>query len=96
MLKVHQNDPIPLPGLVYTESIMDTAYNTIWKEHKPFVRNEDGVDVLIDELSALAYQHVVVVRHEYTRIFQHIQTATYASIPTHWGLVLTGQPGIGV
>nr|VWP02629.1 Gamma-butyrobetaine dioxygenase [Ganoderma boninense] len=74
---------------------MDAAYNTIWKERKPFVRNEGGVDVLIDELSALAYQPVVMVRNEYTRTFQHIQTATYASIPTHWGLVLTGQPGIG-
>ncbi|KAM5546204.1 hypothetical protein V8D89_000330 [Ganoderma adspersum] len=94
MLKVYQNESTPPPGPANVNALTKAAYNAIWKEGKPFVRNEDGVDVLIDDLGAMAGQSLILVRSEYPQIFQHVQAMPTLS-KTCSGLVLTGHPGVG-
>ncbi|KAI1786234.1 hypothetical protein LXA43DRAFT_1034721 [Ganoderma leucocontextum] len=73
---------------------MKDLYDAIWKEGKPFVTNESGVDILVDTLGAIAPQPLVMVRSEYPQIFQHIlDLPTWSE--THAGLVVTGHPGVG-
>ncbi|PIL28677.1 hypothetical protein GSI_08721 [Ganoderma sinense ZZ0214-1] len=96
MFKAHQNEPVPHPGHANAEILWEAAYNGIWKEGRPFVRNEGGVDVLVDLLGAMARQSPVMVRSEYLQVFQHIRTMMSALSPAELaGLVLTGHSGIG-
>ncbi len=89
----HPSDSPPHPDPPSLEAFIK-PYNAIWKEGKPFVRNEGGVDILVDALGALARQSLVMVRIEYAQIFQHILVFPTFGESTV-GLVVTGQPGIG-
>ena len=74
---------------------MKGLYYAIWREGKPFVRNEGGVDILVDVLAAIAPKPVVMVRDEYPQIFEHILELR-ASSRRQVGLVIIGHPGIGM
>ena len=94
MLKVHHNDPTTHPRPVNIKTQWEAAYNAIWKEGRPFISNEGGVNILVDALADMTQESLVMVRHEYPRIFQHIQAMPTLCKSTA-GLVLTGHPGVG-
>ena len=94
MLQVHRNDLTTHPRLVNIKTQCEAAYSAIWKEGGPFVRNEGGVNILVDALADMTQESLVMVRHEYPPIFQHIQ-AMPALCKSTAGLVLTGHPGVG-
>ena len=68
MLKVLQNDPTTHLRPVNIKTQWEAVYNAIWKEGRPFISNEGGVNILVDALADMTQESLVTVRHEYSNI----------------------------
>ena len=74
-------------------------YDEVWKQGKAFIGSYEGVPVLEEFVTRLAHRNVILVRDEYRRIWEHIQSRRTAALDAgrreQEGLVINGQSGIG-
>ena len=75
-------------------------YDEVWKQGKAFIGSHEGVPILEEFVTRLAHRNVILVRDEYRRIWEHIQSRRTAALDAgrreQEGLVINGQSGIGM
>ena len=79
---------------------LERFYDEIWKEGKPFIGDFEGVPILQDALASLSGHSFVLVREEYARVWEQVQSlrddAVAAGQTMQEGLIVIGHHGIGM